>query len=176
MNDVHVEGEESPIRLTQDELAARHDGRCALWSGGYCSCKTLAPLWDTARTGGLRLPHEDATGDTGLYFAVLEKTGSLCTRGGRPIVATRAQWQELERALKAVAFLPVPPGYFGAVRMLDPNPEPDLIDRLISALSALEGGARTIVDRVEQLDHQQRLSEPPETLGQKLNRQNRIQL
>ena len=161
MNEIHTEGEESPTRLTQDELSARHDGRCALWFGKPCDCKAMVPPWDTARTGGLRLPHEGATGDTGLYFAVLEKTGSLCTRKGRPITATRAEWQELQRspALKAVAFLPVPPGFFGAVRMLDRGTEPDLIDRLINALSALEGGARTIVDRVEQLDRQQRMSE-----------------
>jgi hypothetical protein len=80
-----------------------------------------------------------------LFFAVSAKSASLLTRRGRPLYATRTQWEEWSDALPVSAYVSamVRPAtgddrlIFGALPLDEGRGGTDLIDAVITAVSNL---------------------------------------
>lgn len=106
---------------------------------------------------------DQAATNTGQYYCISEK-GGIVARGGRPLFATLEEWHQLRRTIPGLLYVPTSGGkrtepLFGSLPLFNTGEVPDMVGRLISALSMLEAGAQMVADRVEQLD--KRLSETP---------------
>jgi hypothetical protein len=124
-----------------------HEDQCMARHPGFgCACEQIQ-FEDRQREVAAESmpPHQTVAGlpkldPEQLCFAVSTKTGTLVTRQGRPLWATRKMWESLPRLVTQI--IPIkgaPP--IGSMALDNTHQPPDVVGRLVELLDQLESQA-----------------------------------